>query len=102
MLLTDLELAARLGSSYFTGLPSATQKRRLRKMAADAGITPVVRGKKDWVFREEDISRLAQAWDSISPKEADHHIGMSGAASKASKSLRAREYLIPIKPAPQR
>lgn len=102
MLITDVEFAEYLGSSYFSGVSLATRKRRLRKMAALFGLNPVIKCKKEWVFRKSDLSKLVEAWDLNLSNGRDRHTGIFAGPSEASQSMKARDYLTSVNPVRRR
>ena len=92
MIMTEIELARRLGSSYFTECSESVTKRRVRRFAKKQNISPVEQIEGTWLFLESDFNKFTkEKWDSNFIKENHRHTGKSRERSAASAFERARE-----------
>lgn len=99
MLLSEIEVAGRLGHAFFNGpeLSDTTKKKRVRRRAREANVKPVVKKHNIWLFHEDDIVLLTKCHSRL-VEEKDRHSGRSRARSRGNAYEKVQALLTDSRP----
>jgi hypothetical protein len=93
MLLSELEVAAKINHPYFNGdeLSDVAKKKRVRQRAREARVNPVVKKHNIWLFHEDDVESLMKCHSKLRNERiailADHRVALRRARTRKYRNF---------------